>query len=209
MVVNGLPLKQCKGRYSSQDQLYETQSPLLILGGFSFMAFHGILKAYSSETIAMQLSSPIDAVSSSVHHAALVALPEIPHRIRDFKATEAWTQQQHMDAMRNNTIPYIETTRRPQHPECEVIAMFAQTWGSTSLGYGGIGGAAMTPAYTVAVQGPDGSVAVYWAGRFAYLVPHAIDEAQRQAFREDLAKGLTVRRRDAVQRYGAVFEERA
>ena len=34
------------------------------------------------------------------------------------------------------------------YPEFEVISVFSQTWGSTALGFGGIGGQAITSAYT-------------------------------------------------------------
>ena len=40
--------------------------------------------------------------------------------------------------------------RIPKSHECHVI-MFPQTWGSTTLGYSGIGGNMMTPAYTTIV----------------------------------------------------------
>lgn len=152
----------------------------------------------------MRLSSPIDAVASAVHHAALSALPELPHRTRNYAAMEGWSQEQRYEASKNGTMPYIDTTRRPDVSECEVSAMFAQTWGSTALGFGGIGGAAMTPAYTVVVDGPDGSRVVYWAGRFAYLIPAVVTPEQRQALADDLAKGWTVSRREAGARYGAV-----
>ncbi len=141
-----------------------------------------------------------------MHHAALVALPAIPHRTRDFEATKSWTQQQRMEASRNNSYPYIESFRRPDSSECEVEAMFAQTWGSTALGYGGIGGAAMTPAYTVVVAGPDGSAAVYWAGRFAYLVPKGAAREQLAAFMVDVRERRTAGRMEAVVRYGALTE---
>lgn len=46
---------------------------------------------------------------------------------------------------------------------------FPQTWGSTALGFGGIGGCAMTTAqtYVVTVQG---RVLVYFGPRFAYEI---------------------------------------
>jgi len=50
-----------------------------------------------------------------------------------------------------------------------LIAMFPQMWGSTALGFGGMGGAAMTTAYTI-VMGTDYSrlYSVYFNGRYAY-----------------------------------------
>jgi hypothetical protein len=56
------------------------------------------------------------------------------------------------------------------------VDMFSQMWGSTSLGFGGIGGQAMTSAYTVLVWAPNrDSVFVYFAGRFAYEVKNYSD----------------------------------
>jgi len=152
----------------------------------------------------MQLSSPIEALSRAIHHAELIGLPDVPHRVRDYEAMEGWSQAQRYAAIANGTMPYIEAVRRPHARECEVVAMFAQTWGSTALGFGGVGGAAMTPAYTVVVRGPDGALAVYWAGSFAYLIPAVVTPSQRQAFAEDLMHGGTVGRGEAGARYGAV-----
>lgn len=152
----------------------------------------------------MRLTSAIDAVASSVHHAALSAFPALAHRMRDYQAMEGWSQEKRYEASKNGTVPYIDTTRRPEVSECEVVAMFAQTWGSTALGFGGIGGAAMTPAYTVVVRSPDGTFAVYWAGRFAYLVPAKASDQARDAFQADLAKRYTVSVSEAASRYGAV-----
>lgn len=70
---------------------------------------------------------------------------------------------------------------RPNDQEIDVI-MFTQVWGSTALGFGGIGGAAMTTAYTVAVKGPNGDYAIYFNGRLAY---HLEDPSPQ--FYEDLA----------------------
>lgn len=63
----------------------------------------------------------------------------------------------------------IKKLRRPAPFDCDVV-MFSQVWGSTALGFGGIGGAAMTSAYTVIVFGPSGDAAVYFGGRLAYHI---------------------------------------
>lgn len=154
----------------------------------------------------MQLGSPIDAVASSIHHAAHSALPELRYPTRDWAALNAMTDEQQDEARKTNTYPMRDTIRRPEASECTVLAMFPQTWGSTALGFGGIGGAAMTPAYTVLVQGPSQEVAVYWGGRFAYLVrPFEMTPAQRLAWDTDLAGQRTASRREAVA-YGVAFE---
>ena len=64
------------------------------------------------------------------------------------------------------------------------IYVFPQTWGSTSLGFGGIGGQMMTEANTCVLisMGPDPNCYVYFAGRFAYKVPYS------REFLDDVAK---------------------
>lgn len=69
--------------------------------------------------------------------------------------------------------------RRPRIDEVEVYT-FPQTWGSTALGFGGIGGSAMTTAYTVVVlRYPQ--ACVYFGGRLAYKIAKP-----NQIFYEDL-----------------------
>jgi hypothetical protein len=48
--------------------------------------------------------------------------------------------------------------------------MTKKTWGSTSCGWGGMGGAAMTSAYTLVFENHWGQAAfVYWGGKLAYI----------------------------------------
>lgn len=49
------------------------------------------------------------------------------------------------------------------------VLLFLQGWSDTTIGFGGIGGQAMTSAYTVVIN--DGlTYYVYFGGRFAYKV---------------------------------------
>jgi hypothetical protein len=75
--------------------------------------------------------------------------------------------------------------------------MFPEVWGSTALGFGGMGGASMTPAYTVIVSRPN-VAAVYWGGGFAYAVEHT------EAFVADINAGRTVELSKAGGRYKMV-----
>ena len=84
--------------------------------------------------------------------------------------------------------------------------MFNQLWGSTALGFGGLGGAAMTNAYTVVLRGPDGSIAVYWNGGFAYLI-EAANRKGIDALMADMKAGTTKSRRAAVQDYALNISE--
>jgi hypothetical protein len=62
----------------------------------------------------------------------------------------------------------FDAERRPYWDEVEVYS-FPQTWSSTALGFGGIGGQAMTVAQTtVCVCGNE--AAVYFGRRLAYKV---------------------------------------
>lgn len=68
---------------------------------------------------------------------------------------------------------------RPTLQDLEIIH-FPQTWGSTAIGFGGIGGAAMTTAYTTVILCRK-NAAVFFAGRHCYSVDDIND-----AFEKDL-----------------------
>lgn len=153
----------------------------------------------------MRLSSPLEHLSASLHHAALVALPELGYPNRDWEAMRALPAAE-QKAIRAGERPYPELVvrRRPEPQECTVLAMFPQTWGSTALGFGGVGGAAMTDAYTIVIEGPGRDCAVYWSGRHAYTVSLAqASEQQRRAWQEDLQARTTADCANAAERYGA------
>jgi hypothetical protein len=158
----------------------------------------------------MQLGSPIDAVSAALYHAANIALPNQRYQTRDFGALHSLPQSKRDVIHVTGDYPTREVVRRPDANQCTVIAMFPQVWGSTALGFGGVGGAAMTPAYTVAIQGPDRTIALYWAGQLAYVVsPVNATPEQRESLLADLTLNSTEPRRSAVERYGAtIFEEK-
>lgn len=66
-------------------------------------------------------------------------------------------------------------------PEFEIY-MFPQVWGDTSLGFGGVGGQAMTSAYTtVIIDEFTGWCGIFFGERLAYLVLNP-----NQLFYEDL-----------------------
>lgn len=52
---------------------------------------------------------------------------------------------------------------------------FPQSWGSTALGFGGIGGQAITSSQTTVVRGPPGDCAVYFGVRLAYYIERPSD----------------------------------
>jgi hypothetical protein len=67
------------------------------------------------------------------------------------------------------------------------VYVFPQTWGSTALGFGGVGGCAMTSAYTTVVICGN-QAAVYFGARLAYKVtnptPKFFDDLAHRNMRE-------------------------
>ncbi len=158
----------------------------------------------------MQLGSPIDAVAAATFHAAHIAFADVHYQTRDWAALEGLSMDERRKIQLEDSYPMLDKVRRPDISEIQVTAMFPQMWGSTALGFGGIGGAAMTPAYTVVVTGPSNQVAVYWAGQHAYTIDlNAISEQQRADFTADLNKNWTVSLNDADTRYGASLSRKS
>ena len=157
----------------------------------------------------MQLHSPLEVLSNSLSHAAFVALPELVYETRDNNAFYALSTKERQalserEAKGESVMPKKQVRRRPEVHECSVAAMFPQTWCSTALGFGGIGGQAFTTAYTTVIEGPAGHRAVYWQGRLAYVIDVAkVSKMQAATFNADLALGNTVNVVEAVSRYGA------
>ena len=156
----------------------------------------------------MSTDYPIETLATSLHAACLRDLPEIHYRDRDWAAHRAMmdglTREQKAELVAKERSsgqaegPFIEKTRRATAYDCEVV-MFPQTWSSTALGFGGIGGQAFTSAYTVVVScAMAGAAAVYFGGRFAYLVG---DAHQNESFRQDVANHRMVDCSKAGERY--------
>lgn len=106
--------------------------------------------------------SIIENIAASLHHALLVGLEPIEQPVYQYLRKEgvAGTER-----VKTGEIKQV----RPHEELCE-IDVFTQTWGSTALGFGGLGGQAITSAYTVIVQGPNGDCCVYFSGRLAYHI---------------------------------------
>lgn len=77
--------------------------------------------------------------------------------------------------------------RRPTEGQCEVY-VFPQVWSSTALGFGGLGGQAITTAYTTVVIGPAGDACVYFGKRLAYHIA----QPDRQVLAKDIAQARMV-----------------
>lgn len=95
----------------------------------------------------MHLGKPVESLASAVYTAINdpQVLPDIEHEFR---------QTKHKG--------------RPMVSDLTIIH-FPQTWGSTALGFGGIGGAAMTTAYTTVIICRN-NAAVFFDGKHCYSV---------------------------------------
>lgn len=84
-------------------------------------------------------------------------------------------------------LPYRFDYNETPHPTLDDFDLytFEQMWGSTALGFGGIGGSAMTSArtYVFVPVSCNQKCFVYFAGRFAYAVNYS------EKFMEDVRKG--------------------
>lgn len=97
----------------------------------------------------------IEVMSRSIYSALFLDLPEIEEPIFGYE------NHKRIDTGKTRS-------RRPEINEVEIYS-FPQTWGSTALGFGGLGGAAMTTAQTVVVV-KDNAGCVYFGGGFAYRI---------------------------------------
>lgn len=136
----------------------------------------------------MRLGTPFEALHEAMAAAAHRDMSEITYEDRDWEAWRALSKEDQSSAMKNNAIPTVTRIRRPMVDELEVI-MFPQSWGSTALGYGGLGGAAMTSAYTIIISYHSTTYCVYFGrGQLAYKLTWAdMSPLGRDNFFKDVA----------------------
>jgi hypothetical protein len=128
----------------------------------------------------MNATNPIETLAAAMAHAAYEAFPEYVYKDRDWPKHDKWRATLSREEMKTAIAPadcYIEKTRRHSFYDLTVCAMFPQTWGSTALGFGGIGGQAITSAYVCIIESNLlGQFAVYFGGRFAYVIERPNDK---------------------------------
>lgn len=108
----------------------------------------------------MQAINPVETLHNALSHAIYVGFPEIEYTDRDWEHYRKTKED-------------VRIAKKRQHSSYDVTvtSMFPQTWSSTALGFGGIGGQAFTQAYVVVVESNQGhGYAVYFGGRFAYKI---------------------------------------
>ena len=149
----------------------------------------------------MRLGSPLQALHSALAQALYKDLPAITYENRDWEAWRKLDKQAQAEAIRARTEPRVSATRRPCEHDVEVI-MFPQTWGSTALGYGGMGGASVTSAYTVVIRDHDIHCVYFGEGDLAYQINYGeLTPAGREQLRADLASHMMPERSKMRARY--------
>lgn len=149
----------------------------------------------------MRAGHPLLDLHAALSQALLQDLPDITYHTRDWAAWNQMDKQAQAEAIRTKTEPRVTGTRRPHDDDVEVI-MFVQSWGSTALGYGGIGGAAVTSAYTIIVSDGD-CHCVYFGGRaLAYKVKYSeLTDQGKENLRQDILSQNMMDRHKAYTRY--------
>lgn len=119
-------------------------------------------------------NSPLEVLAKCIAHAQYEGFSNIEYETKD------WVHFRDTGEGK-----YTKKYRRPNSQDFEVYTMFTQTWGSTSLGFDGIGGAAVTTAYSVVLYMSDShEFLVYFDGTFAYKVNGTSRNIEK--FREDM-----------------------
>ena len=136
----------------------------------------------------MNATNPIETLAACMAHAAYEAFPEYKYKDRNWEKYGVWRdtvfnklsqedKKKLYDEERQTGVYmgpadcYVEKTRKHSFYDLTVYSMFVQTWGSTALGFGGIGGQAITSAYVCVIESNlIGQYAVYFGGRLAYVI---------------------------------------
>lgn len=120
--------------------------------------------------------NPITDLANCIAHAQYEGFSDIKYETRDWETYRTTKKDVRIPA-----------TRRPTTRDFGVYAMFPQTWGSTALGHGGMGGAAISTAYTIVLECYDTHEwLVYFGGEFCYKV--STTNKNRDVFCKDCAE---------------------
>lgn len=106
------------------------------------------------------------------------------------------------EAYRNGEDKRVPKTRRPTTRDFEIYSMFPQTWGSTALGHGGVGGSAVSAAYTVVLHCvATREFLVYFGGTFCYSIRK--DSKGLETFLEDCKNRCLASKKKSGKYYGS------
>ena len=135
----------------------------------------------------MNATFPIETLAGCMAHAAYEAFPEYKYQDRNWAMHDKWRATLTREEMKTAVAPpecFVEKTRKHTFYDLTLHNMFPQTWSSTALGFGGIGGQAITSAYVCVIQSNlVGGYAVYFGGRFAYMI-----DRPNEKFIEDIQR---------------------
>ena len=164
----------------------------------------------------MNATNPIETLASCMADAAYSAFPEYKYQDRNWEKYRIWqvtvfdklsqedkkklyAEERQTGVAMGPADCYVEKSRKHSFYDLTVHSMFPQTWSSTALGFGGIGGQAFTSAYVCVIESNlVGQYAVYFGGRLAYVI-----ERPNEKFVEDIA-----RQRMVDAKLGKEFYER-
>jgi hypothetical protein len=136
----------------------------------------------------MNATNPIETLAGAMAHAAYEAFPEYKYKDRDWPKHDKWRSTLSREEMKTAVAPddcWLEKTRKHSMYDLTVYSMFVQTWGSTALGFGGIGGQAITSAYVCVIESNlVGQFAVYFGGRLAYIIERANSKFTEDVFNQ-------------------------
>jgi hypothetical protein len=137
----------------------------------------------------MYAENPLRDLHDAMAHAQYVGFKDIEYETRDW--------EEYRKTQKDIRVPAI---RRPTERDFSVYTMFTQTWGSTALGHGGMGGAAMTTAYTIVlVCYATQEFLVYFGGQWCYTVSRTSPNLDK--FIEDCKSHCLVSKRESTK-YG-------
>lgn len=137
-------------------------------------------------------SDPISNLANCLAHAEYVGFSDIQYEARDWE-----------EYRKTGKDVFVPAKRRPTTLDFTVHAMFPQTWGSTALGHGGIGGSSITTAYTTVLHCiATGEYLVYFGGRPCYKV-HVSKTSDGEQFFLDIANQNVQSKREAAIAYNA------
>jgi hypothetical protein len=156
----------------------------------------------------MHKQNPLLPLHEALSAALLRDLRDIQYETTDWAAAhqlrETLPAADYAARQRERTLPVKTMTRRPSADAVDVI-LFPQTWGSTALGYGGVGGAAMSEAYTIIVS-TGGEACVYFGGgALAYRVDFTkMSVKERRAWEAALSSRNMPGRMEALPLFGGI-----
>lgn len=134
----------------------------------------------------LNLGNGINDLHRAFAHATYEGFPEIHYEDRDWEHYRKTKEDKR-----------IKKKRKHSEHDVYVFSMFPQTWGSTALGFGGLGGQAITSAYVVVLKSTvDRGFCVYFGGRFAYYVEHP-----NSTFFDDITKSKMCDVKEFYNRY--------